>query len=401
MSEADILQSDAANVSASPMARSTPSIASVTSALQKLNINNTEYEVLKAMPNKRGTTSWVWDHGVKLKGLSPSLSKARVKYRWMCRRCFEKGEHVTYAASTTSHAMNHLRDTHRLDKDGPISTDTNIQSASEDVERSSFDFGHFKDLLIRWIVIMHISFSQVENEVFRSLLLYLSIALVPYLPTSGTTIRNWVMDDFKQRRKQIKKMLHLSKSLIHFSFDMWTSPNCMGMIAVIAHFVSHTGEARDCLIGLRRVHGSHSGENMAHSIISVIEEYELRDRLGYFVLDNVSSNDTCVREILRKLRPDLNAKNRRLRCFGHIVNLAAKAFLFGNDPEAFEAETMVADILQQEKKALASWRKLGPIGKLHNIVTYIRKTPQRRERFSNLANDELVPEARGKAIFNI
>jgi hypothetical protein len=62
---------------------------------------------------------------------------------------------------------------------------------------------------------------------------------------------------------------------------------------------------------------------------------------------------------------------------------------------------MVADILQQEKKALASWRKLGPIGKLHNIVTYIRKTPQRRERFSNLANDELVPEARGKAIFNI
>ena len=70
---------------------------------------------------------------------------------------------------------------------------------------------------------------------------------------------------------------------------------------------------------------------MAHSIISAIEEYELRDRLDYFVLDNVSSNDTCVREILRKLRPDLNAKNRRLRCFGHIVNLAAKAFLFGNE----------------------------------------------------------------------
>lgn len=168
------------------------------------------------------------------------------------------------------------------------------------------------------------------------------------------------------------------------------------MIAVIAHFVSHTGEARDCLIGLRRVYGSHSGENMAHSIISVIKEYELKDRLGYFVLDNVSSNDTCVREILRKLRPDLNAKNRRLRCFGHIVNLAAKAFLFGNDPEAFEAEANI-----QEKKALASWRKLGPIGKLHDIVTFIRKTPQRRERFSNLANDELVPEARGKVVLNI
>jgi hypothetical protein len=71
MSEANIPQSDTANVSAGPgpVARSTPSIASVTSALQKLNIGKKEYEVLKAMPNKRGVKSWIWDHGVKLKSL--------------------------------------------------------------------------------------------------------------------------------------------------------------------------------------------------------------------------------------------------------------------------------------------------------------------------------------------
>jgi hypothetical protein len=230
------------------------------------------------------------------------------------------------------------------------------------------------------------------------LLLYLSAALASYLPTSGTTIRNWIMEDFKQRRKQIKKDLHLSKSLVHFSFDMWTSPNCMAMIAIIAHFVSCAGEAKACLLGLRRIQGAHSGENMAQSIITVIEEYELKDRLGYFMLDNVTSNDTCVREILAKLQPDLDSKKRRLRCFGHIVNLAAKAFLFGNDPEAFEIETTVAALMQQEKEALEAWRRLGPVGKLHNVVTYIRKTPQRRESFVKLANDELVPEAVGKIV---
>jgi hypothetical protein len=204
------------------------------------------------------------------------------------------------------------------------------------------------------------------------------------------------MEDFKRRRKQIKKELQLSKNLVHFSFDMWTSPNSMAMIAVIAHFVSHTGEAKTCLLGLKRIQGSHSGENMAQSIITVIEEYELKDRLGYFVLDNATSNDTCVREILRKFQPHLDPKKRRLRCFGHVVNLAAKAFLFGNDPEAFEVETVVAGLLQQEKKALEAWRRLGPVGKLHNIVTYIRKTPQRRESFVKLAKDELVEEAEGK-----
>ena len=100
---------------------------------------------------------------------------------------------------------------------------------------------------------MHISFSQVENEAFRGLLLYLSAALATYLPSSGTTIRNWIMEDFKQRRQKIKKDLHLSKSLVHFSFDMWTSPNSIAMIAVIAHFVSCTSEAKACLLGLRRI----------------------------------------------------------------------------------------------------------------------------------------------------
>jgi len=98
------------------------------------------------------------------------------------------------------------------------------------------------------------------------------------------------------------------------------------MLAVVGHFVSHVGEAKSCLLGLRHVEGAHSGENMAESVIAVIEEYEITDILGYFILDNVSSNDTCVREILKKLRPDLNPKKCRLRCFGHIVNLAAKAF---------------------------------------------------------------------------
>jgi hypothetical protein len=53
-------------------------------------------------------------------------------------------------------------------------------------------------------------------------------------------------------------------------------------------------------------------------------------------------------------------RNFHLRIFGSELSLpiygkkSAKAFLFGNDPEAFEAEIIVADILQQEKEALAS-----------------------------------------------
>ena len=109
--------------------------------------------------------------------------------------------------------------------------------------------------------------------------------------------------------------------------------------------------------------GAHSGENMAQSIITIIEDYKLTDRIGYFMLDNIRSNDTCVREILAKLQPNLDPKKRHLCCFSHIVNLAAKAFLFGKDPEAFEMEADSYIHFHQEEKGLEAWRKLGPYWK--------------------------------------
>ena len=106
------------------------------------------------------------------------------------------------------------------------------------------------------------------------------------------------------------------------------------------------------------------------------------------MLDNISSNDVCVRKILTKLQPNLDLEKYRLCCFGHIVNLAAKAFLFRKDPESFEVEADLYIRLQQEEKELNAWRRLGPIGKLHNVVVYIQKNPQWREAFLSLSNGE-------------
>jgi hypothetical protein len=55
---------------------------------------------------------------------------------------------------------------------------------------------------------------------------------------------------------------------------------------------------------------------------------------------NDSTNDTAIRAILKHLRPDIqDPDSRRVWCLGHITNLAAKAFLFGKDPDSFEANS--------------------------------------------------------------
>ena len=129
---------------------------------------------------------------------------------------------------------------------------------------------------------------------------------------------------------------------------------------------------------------------MTQKVIAVIREYDIARRLGFFVLDNAESNDTCVDAVLKAVRPDLEKKARRLRYLGHIMNLAAQALLFDTNTDAFTAEILVATKLRHERKLLNIWRKRDSLGKLHNIVKFIRNTPQRREKFYIIECDILA-----------
>ena len=189
------------------------------------------------------------------------------------------------------------------------------------------------------------------------------------------------MEDFKQRQSDIAKQLRQSKSLIHLSYDLWTSPNHFALVGVFGHYMSSGYRVETTLLGLRRLKGPHSGENIAESIVAVVKAYEITDRVGYFVLDNAGSNDTCVSATIEQIGIRDTKEHRRLRCLGHVLNLSAKAILFGDNPEVFEKDIVTAALLKDEKAALRHWRNKGALGKLHNVVVYIRVTPQRREDF--------------------
>ena len=86
----------------------------------------------------------------------------------------------------------------------------------------------------------------------------------------------------------------------------------------------------------------------------------------------MSNNDTASVEIYQQLgKPISFGKSHRLQCFGHILNLTVKAFLFGQDTDAFEVEILTAYSLEVENNYFEVWWKRGPVGKLHNIVFYI------------------------------
>lgn len=330
------------------------------------------------------TPSWIWDHGRELRLLTGNNPQKR----WQCTYCGK----VVPVDSTTYHAGQHLVTSHGRAK--PNSQSEEIDSPPQTIIQQVSDMAYkalvtnvqadrFRYLLIRWIVCMHVALRVVEHHTFRDLISYICPAVLPFFAKTGKTIRRWILEEFKKQRVRVKDELGLAKSMIHISFDLWTSPNSLGLIALVAHFLDKDLKNRSVLIGMRRVRGSHSGENIAESIIPILEEMGIVSNLGYFTTDNATNNDVAIEVVLRRLRPDIkNPKQRRMRCLGHILNLAAKAFLFGNEKASFEDVELDNSVPMTALEAeMVFWRTKGPLGKLHNLVVYIRKTPQRREAF--------------------
>jgi hypothetical protein len=107
-------------------------------------------------------------------------------------------------------------------------------------------------------------------------------------------------------------------------------------VASTAHYFGADLTCKTVLIGMKRVVGAHSGENIAGAILQVIHEYAIAGEICCLLADNARNNDTCTQAILKAISPNADPAHRRLRCYGHIVNLAAKAFLFSDEPDAFE-----------------------------------------------------------------
>ena len=79
-------------------------------------------------------------------------------------------------------------------------------------------------------------------------------------------------------------------------------------------WIDATGKRRTTVLGMRRVYGEHTGENVGSIVIELLNEYNIGgDLIGYFMLDNASSNDTAVEFILKELCPWMNSKQRRHR----------------------------------------------------------------------------------------
>jgi hypothetical protein len=93
-------------------------------------------------------------------------------------------------------------------------------------------------------------------------------------------------DIYLSKKDMISQDLRDAITKIHLGFDLWTSPNRYAIMAVTSHFLDRKGRHQTRLLALRRQLGSHSGNNLAVTLLQVVKEWGIENHVGVVVSDH-------------------------------------------------------------------------------------------------------------------
>ncbi|KAM0708529.1 hypothetical protein Q7P35_005181 [Cladosporium inversicolor] len=362
-------------------------------------------------PHKRAKKSYIWQVGIRLAVTEVKTGK---KF-WLCCHCYNNPvPQPLYLVETdsTTPAIRHLQSRHNYDEKGRRH-DTSRQKRKRDTEdirdavkrlrdekERPFDTEGWKRAYLRWIVLDNQSLRNATSPALRALLGVDHSEIDALVPTSYATAHRYIVECYVSSKAKVTKALAKARSSISVSFDGWLADNQLDMLGVTAHYLDEQLHVKTVLLGLRPMYGAHSGVAIAEELLTVMRDFKISDRVGYFVADNASNNDAALRQIAKEI--DIDPSRQRIRCSAHILNLVAKAILYGTDSdcvadaakfaprfdssESDNALTHIDKVAQprnDDPASLAVWRKRGALGRCHNLVYHVKGSPRRRRYFES------------------
>lgn len=256
-------------------------------------------------------TSWVYDH-------MPDADR-ETRYRtvdgrdeWRCRYCSHKylidgGTTIITTHLTSKHGLHaesvrdqQVKNQQRTIDEAFREAENRPQKKRKLYYRANHEKINGTVLEILWVNVLvacSLAIRLLCLPQFRAFLQYLNADALAFLPTSENTIRQWIMRQYRNRKETIKNKLHAAKSKVHISCDLWTSPNSLAILAIIAHYVDADGKLQRSNLALKSIIGDHKGEHLAEITLEVLQEWGIVSKLGFFMMDNAQSNDVMVRAI--------------------------------------------------------------------------------------------------------
>lgn len=236
-------------------------------------------ESLLYRKTSRGRRSWIKDHRWFLVELGPQdVIRGSI---WACSRCDASRKPQFFSVRSTTSSTDHLTKIHHLEprQENQEESENVLElqvaasikrPASEPIPTARIT--KIRQLAVGYIVNADLPFSSLTDPFIQAILGYLNDPMAAEVPWSKGTLVQDLNDIFDGKKTLIKQEIRAARSSIHFSFDLWTSPNHLAFIAIFAHFLNSNHRRCHLLIAFRQHASRHSGQNIADTIEEVIRD---------------------------------------------------------------------------------------------------------------------------------
>ncbi|CAB4485121.1 unnamed protein product [Rhizophagus irregularis] len=258
------------------------------------------------------------------------------------------------------------------------------------VEARRFNQKGFRKRTVRWVVINDQPFNVIENEEFKDMISFIRPGI--YIPCANT-LRRDLTENFKNAKERFRQELQETPGRLSFTVDAWTSKNQIPFLGISVHWINENWELKCTTLDFCILSGPHTGINLSSKFLESLEDFGIATKILAVACDNASNMDVMLDKIsqsLAKKSITFDPKNQRVRCFAHVINLAAKKLidnlqvpLLYEDENSFEEAEDTEDNLKDT---------------IYKVIVKIRASPQRQEKFkqqciaANMVPLELIPD---------
>ena len=169
-----------------------------------------------------------------------------------------------------------------------------------------------------------LSLSFMDSEVFEKFMKEYANPSFKRIPRN--TIRSDILKMFTDMKKDLITLFaNVPLMSICITADLWSARNAIGYIVVTSHFIDESWKLNKRILGFRNCEYPHSGTTICRFIMTILQEYSIKDRIFSITLDNASANDTAISRFKDFLQLDFTRDSLfHMRCVCHILNLIVK-----------------------------------------------------------------------------
>ncbi|KAL8478241.1 hypothetical protein ACS0TY_030221 [Phlomoides rotata] len=272
-----------------------------------------ESEETLTLGRKRSLTSVVWNHFKR--------EKIDDKWKAICNFCNKK------LGGDTKNGTKHLHDHFKI---CPLRKTRDIRQSFFMPKTDSLGTYTFNEEVVRkemasMIILHEYPLNMVEHFGFRRFV----ASLQPLCKVvSRNTVKSDIMKIYDFEKDKIMKVFDKKSSKFAITTDMWTANNQKkGYMAITAHFIDESWKLQSRLVRFIYVPCPHTSAVICDALVDCLMDWNLDHKLSTLTLDNCSTNDALINDILRKLDKKafwLDGSLLHMRCCAHILNLIVR-----------------------------------------------------------------------------